>query len=99
MIMMKVMAEIQPSKQTEFLQAVRSLITAQERQEGLRKLTLYREVDNPDGFCLIYEWNAQKDMDRYLGEEEFRVLLGALKVLGEKSEISLAVCRYIGKFE
>jgi hypothetical protein len=27
-------------------------------------------------------------MDRYLGKDEFKVLLGALKVLGEKSEIS-----------
>lgn len=88
MIMMKIMVEVKSSKQKEFLQAIRSLKSSGEKQKGLRKLSFYQEIDAPDSFSLIYEWDAQEDMDGYLGEEKFSVLAGALKVLGENSEIS-----------
>lgn len=87
MITMTVVVKVKPEKREEFLQAVRSLNGDREKQEGLRKFTLYQENDDPTGFSLIYEWEAKEDLGRYLGAEKFKVLLGALKVLGEKSEI------------
>ncbi|MGZ3614753.1 MAG: antibiotic biosynthesis monooxygenase family protein [Thermodesulfobacteriota bacterium] len=87
MIAMTVVVKVKPEKQEEFLQVMRSLNTDQEIQEGLRKSILHQEIDDQTGFSLIYEWETQKDLDRYLGAEKFMVLLGALKVLGEKSEI------------
>ena len=87
MIAMTVVVKVKPEKQEEFLQIIRFLNTDQEIQEGLRKSTLYQEIDDQTGFSLIYEWETQEDLDRYLDAEKFRVLLGALKVLGEKSEI------------
>lgn len=88
MIMMKIIVEVKSSMQKEFLQAIRSLKCSRKKQKGLRKLSFYQEIDHPDSFTLIYEWDAQEDMDGYMGEEEFRVLIGALKVLGENSDIS-----------
>lgn len=87
MMTMTVVVKVRPEKQEEFLQSMRSLNSDQEIQEGLRKSTLFREIDDQTGFSLIYEWETQEDLDRYLGAEKFRVLLGALKVLCEKSEI------------
>ena len=87
MIAMTVVVKVKPEKHEEFLQVMRSLNADQEIQEGLRKSTLYQEIDDQTGFSLIYEWETQEDLDRYLDAEKFRVLLGALKVLGEKSEI------------
>ena len=88
MIMMKIMVEVKSSKQKEFFQAIRSLKSSRKTHNGLRKLSFYQEIDNPESFSLIYEWDAWEDMDVYLGEEEFRVLRGAIKVLGENSVIS-----------
>lgn len=93
MIIMKIMVEVTSSKQKEFLQAIRSLKSSREKQKGLRKLSFYQEIDNPDSFSLIYEWDTREDLDEYLGEEKHSVLLGALKVLGENSEISF-MCPY-----
>jgi quinol monooxygenase YgiN len=87
MIMMTVVVKVKPQKREEFLQAIRSLNDGGEKQEGLRKSTLYQEFDDQTCFGLIYEWETQKDCERYLATERFRVLLGALKVLCEKSEI------------
>jgi quinol monooxygenase YgiN len=87
MITMTVAVKVKPEKREEFLQAMRSLNGGGEKQPGLRESTLYQEIDDQTGFSLIYEWETQKDLDRYLGAEKFRVLLGALKVLAEKSEM------------
>ena len=57
------------------------------KKRGLKKSTLYQEVDDPRGFRLITEWETQKDLEGYLRAEKFRVLLGALQVLCAKSEI------------
>lgn len=87
MVTMTVVVKVRLEKQEEFLQAIRSLSNDQEIHEVLRKFTLYRDTDDHTGFSLIYEWETQEDCERYLGAEKFRVLLGALKVLCEKSEI------------
>jgi len=93
MVTMTVVVKVRPEKREEFLQAMRSLSSAREKQKGgLRKSILYQEIDDQTGFSLVYEWETKEDLERYLGGEQFRVLLGALKVLGERSEIS---CRHI----
>lgn len=87
MIMMTVVLKLRPEKREEFLQAIRSLNNDLEKRQGVRKPTLYQEIDDQTGLSLTYEWETQEDLDRYLGEEKFKVLLGSLKVLCEKSEI------------
>ena len=89
MITMTVIAKVKPQKQQEFLQALHSLYGSGEerKEEGLKKSTLYQEVNEPTGFRLVAEWESQKDLERYLRAEEFRVLLGALGVLCKESEI------------
>jgi quinol monooxygenase YgiN len=88
MILMRIATKVGTQRRDEFLQAVHSLICTPDKPRGLRQVTFYREVKDPAGFSLIYEWNDQEEMDRYLSKEEFRVLLGALKVLSEGSNIS-----------
>ncbi len=78
------MVKVKPEKREEFLQVLRSL---NENQEGLKRSVLYQEIDDHTGFSLTHEWETQEDCNRYLVADKFRVLLGALKVLCEKSEI------------
>jgi quinol monooxygenase YgiN len=88
MLTMTVIAQVKPEKQQEFRHAIGSLYSTREEEEkGLKKSTLYQEVDDPRGFRLITEWETQKDLEGYLQAEKFRVLLGALEVLCAKSEI------------
>ena len=87
MITMTVIAQVKPEKQQEFLQAVSSLYSDREKEKGLKKTTLYQEMNAPAGFRLIAEWESQKDLERYVRAENFRVLLGALGVLCKESEI------------
>ena len=53
----------------------------------LKKSTLYQGGNKPTGFRMILEWEAQKDLERYLQAEKFRVLLGSLEVLCQDAQI------------
>ena len=74
-------------KREEFLQTVRSLQSDLEQDPGLMRSTLYQDVDDPEYFHLISEWETDRDYDSYLCSEQFRVLIGALKVLSEETEV------------
>jgi hypothetical protein len=54
--------------------------------------TLYQEVDDQTVFNLICELGTREDLKKFLSTEEFKVLLGAFRVLCEESKIR---CSYI----
>ena len=71
----------------EFLQTVHALQSELRQDQGLIRSTLYQDVDDPEQFHLINEWETDLDYDSYLRSEQFRVLIGALKVLSEETEV------------
>ena len=89
MVNMTVIAQLKSEKQLEFRQTVESLFGGgqEAKEEGLRKTSVYQDVNEPTGFRLILEWKTQKDLEKYLKAGNFWVLLGALKVLCTESEI------------
>jgi len=60
MITMTVIAQVKPEKQQEFLQAVSSLYSDREKEKGLKKTTLYQEMNAPAGFRLIANGRAKR---------------------------------------
>lgn len=76
-----------PQKREEFLQAVQSLQYDLKQGQGLSSSILYQDVDDPEQFHLINEWEKDQDYDSYLRSEQFRVLMGALKVLCKETEV------------
>jgi len=57
------------------------------REQGFTKSTVFQEVDDPDFFQLIEEWDTQDNLEKFTKSEVFRVLMGALKVLSKETEI------------
>ncbi|MFZ7110918.1 MAG: antibiotic biosynthesis monooxygenase family protein [Desulfatiglandales bacterium] len=87
MMKMMVTVKLQDGKQKEFIQTFEFLKDDGETHQGLRGSQLNQEVDDKTCFTLIYLWESQEHLVRYLGSEEYKVLLGAIEVLGEKSQI------------
>jgi len=83
MIKMTITMKARPEKRKELLQAVHSALDGEERH-----LVGYQEADDSTAFRLTYEWNSRVELERYFGTEKFRVLLGAIRVLCENSEMS-----------
>ncbi len=75
-------------KGEEFLQTVRSLKERLKQEEGFFKCTVYQDVADDCTFNIIEEWITQDHLDNHLKSNLFSVLIGALKVLSEESEVT-----------
>ena len=87
MLTMTVIAQVKPGKLQELVSALNSLYSKREEEKGLRKSMLYQEMNDPNSFRLITEWETKGDLEGYLRAEKFSVLLGALQILCSRSEI------------
>jgi len=78
MLTLRVLTKIDPEKRLEFLQAMR---TFRQLSKG-DKHSLYNSVDEEDLYCLLMDWDGQKQLDEYLGSSRFQFFSGAASVLG-----------------
>lgn len=83
MIKMTITMKARPEKREELLQVVHSVLEGEERH-----LVGYQEAEDTTVFRLTYEWNSREELERFAGTEKFRILLEAIKVLCENSEMS-----------
>ena len=51
---------------------------------------LYEEAVAPTNLLLIEQWSDEVAMNSYLSSEQFRALIGAVKVLGELVDIRIS---------
>ncbi len=86
-------AKVITKKHREFLQTMFSLREEKKKQKGLRNYRLYWDVCDEKRFSVIEEWETEKDLDKYLEGEGYRVLLGALRVLCMEVEINCGPVR------
>ena len=56
---------------------------------------LYEEAVAPTNLLLIEQWSDEVAMNSYLYSEQFRALIGAVKVLGELVDIRISEANVI----
>jgi quinol monooxygenase YgiN len=78
MLTLRILTKVDPEKRLEFLQAMK---TFRQLSEG-DKHSLYNSVDEEDLYCLLMDWDGQKQLDEYLGSSRFQFFSGAASVLG-----------------
>lgn len=83
MIKMTITMKARPEKREALLQAVHSALDGEERNS-----VGYEEIGDAAAFRLTYKWNSREELERFAGTEKFRILLEAIKVLCENSEMS-----------
>jgi len=79
--------KVSATKREEFLQTIASLASDLKLEKGFKKSSTYQDVNNPNIFHLVEEWETNDDLEWYLKSEHFRIMIGTLKVLCEESEI------------
>jgi quinol monooxygenase YgiN len=73
---------IRPDKRTEFLQ-MREMLQRKTQPEGCVDQKIYEEVDGSNRFLWSERWRSRDPLEEYMKSEDFRMLLGAIEVLGE----------------
>ena len=90
LMLLKINLVISPDKKHEFLSSVKQMsdCTAHQSQkeDGCLAKRLYQFVEDENAFCYMEEWNSLTKMKRYFRSDQFRALVGAIKVLGEIKE-------------
>jgi quinol monooxygenase YgiN len=79
--------KVYASKRDEFLQTIEALLLDLKQEKGFKISSTYQDVNNPNVFHLVLEWQTNDHLEAYLKSEHFRILIGTLKVLCEESEI------------
>ena len=82
MVGLELRIRVEPDKRTEFLQ-MREMLKGKVRPEGCVDQKIYEEVDGSNSFLWLERWKEKASLDHYMKSEDFRMILGAVEVLGE----------------
>ncbi len=90
MITMTVSTRAIPAKERELVQTLHELQTLVRREKGCCQYTVSPPNQHLHTVMLTEEWETPEDLGHYVDSEYFRVLLGALKILTETSELTIS---------
>jgi len=77
-------------KNDEFVEFMRTLSHNISKQKGCLAYSVYRESVNENTYSVMGKWRTRQAMDKHFKTQDFEVLIGAAKVLGETSEMNIA---------
>ena len=77
---------IKPDKRMEFLQ-MREMLQGKERSPNCVDQKIYEEVDGSNSFLWTERWKSKSPLVKYMKSDDFRMLLGAVEVLGELEDM------------
>lgn len=83
MVGFEILVQVDREKRHEFLQACELLSKTEGRNLACTSQTLYEAIGESNTFLWVEHWSESKAMSAHLASERFRVLLGAIEVLGE----------------
>jgi quinol monooxygenase YgiN len=84
-IRMKVLAE----KRKELSQTIVSLIGSLRTEKGCLRCDFSRSMEDENELRILEEWDTRKNLNSHLKSERFRVIRGAMNLLGEPYEMQV----------
>lgn len=75
-------------KREEFLQTIRLLRGGMPNEKGCLSHDWYQATEDPNSFILVERWVNGDAMKEHHRSEQFRVLLGAVRTLGELVDVN-----------
>jgi len=89
MILLKIEISVPLEKQKEFCQTASALARQIRKEEGCISHNWYHDLDNQETFLLIEQWDTNDHITTHLQSEQFGILSGALKTLGDQQSIQI----------
>jgi len=83
MVGLMIHVHVKSSKRHEFIQTFELLGCNSESQVECIHQMLLEETEEPNRFLWMEEWAGPESLEAYMKQDSFRMLLGALVVLGE----------------
>jgi quinol monooxygenase YgiN len=99
LLLYQIKIEIKKYKTDEFVKSMRSFSRKIRNENGCLDCSLYRDSEKENTFSVIGEWKTRPAMEKHFKTQNFEVLIGAARVLGETFEMNIAEVLESGGFK
>jgi quinol monooxygenase YgiN len=91
--------EIKKYKTDEFVKSMRSFARKIRKEKGCLGHSVYQDSEKENTFSVIGKWRTRPTLEKHFKTQNFQVLIGAARVLGETFEMTIAEVLKTGGFK
>ena len=91
--------EVKPYKTDEFVTSMHAFASTIRRRKGCLGFSVYQDSEKERTYSLMGEWKTHKALEKHFQTREYKVLIGATRVLCETFEMTLAEVSQTGGIE
>lgn len=84
-----------PENRKELCLTIASLLNLIRQEEGCWSYRFYGDADDQNAFVLIGEWETRDAWDHHLKSDNFAVLVGSLRLLGERADVDFKLLSHV----
>ena len=81
---------IKQYKTDEFIKSMRLFARRTRKEKGCLGCSVYRDFEKENTYIMVGEWKTRQVMETHFKTNNFEVLIGAARVLGETFEMNIA---------
>lgn len=89
MIGVVIRAAVEPDQRHELMQMFKEASRPDQLPVACLEMRVYEEVGLPMNLLLVQQWSDKTAINSYLSSDQFRALLGAVKVLGKLADVRI----------
>ena len=89
MIGVVIRAEVAPNQRHELMQMFKETSRPDQLPVACLERRVYEEVYLPTNLLLVEQWSDKAAMNSYISSDQFRALIGAVKVLGKLVDVRI----------
>ena len=86
-------------KTDEFVESMRSFARKIRKEKGCLGHSVYRDSEKKNTYSVVGEWKTRPAMEKHFKTQNFELVMGAARVLGETFEMNIAEVLETGGFK
>ncbi|HXI23483.1 MAG TPA: antibiotic biosynthesis monooxygenase family protein [Pyrinomonadaceae bacterium] len=90
---------VRPENRKEMCLTISSLVALIKNEEGCCAYRFYGEAGCQDSYLLMGEWETKEAWDRHLRSDNFAVLVGSLRLLGDRAKVDFKLLSHVAGIE
>ena len=87
------------NKFDELIHSLQFLSRGIREEQGCLDFSLYRDLEKKDAYRIVGEWKTRQAMEAHFTRNNFSVMIGATRVLGEDFEMSIGKTLEKGSYQ
>jgi quinol monooxygenase YgiN len=99
MLIYQLKIEIKPYKTDEFVKSMRSFSRRIRKEKGCLGYSVFRDSEKENTYSLVGEWKTRQAREKHFHTQDFKVLIGVTRILGETFAMKIAEVSKTGGFE